>query len=396
MNAAPAGTALPEIARWIVGEGLEGGSLSTLLDGFVVRVADAGLRLSRAYMALPAIDPEVRAYNLTWRRASAVVRRDVEHERWPTAFDRSPIAFMLANEIPRRRWRLDDETSRGGFELLRELRDEGDTDYAAHIVRFGGGTTTALLGVALSVCTDDPGGFRDAELDLLTDLVPTLALAAYRIVLSGVATEVLGAYVGREAGLRILSGEIRPGHGHRLPAAIMFADLSGFTAASETGGEGLVGRLGEHLTAIAEPIEEAGGEILKFMGDGVLAGFPIANAAEPGQACAAALAAARAALARNDAVNAARSDLVPLGLDVALHRGEVFYGNVGGGKRLDFTVIGPAVNETSRIEVLCGTLGRPLLMSAPFAACCGASVVSLGFHALRGVSEPREIFGLAT
>ena len=383
------------VESWIFAQGLEGASLVDLLDGFATQLSGLGVPLSRAYMALPALNPEIRAFNLTWRREVGVVREDVAHERWPTAFEQSPIAFMMSNDIPRQRWRLADEAERGSFSLLGELHEQGDTDYAAHIVRFGGGATTMLQGVALSVCTDAPEGFRDEDLSLLTSLVPALALAAYRIALSDTMVTVLGAYVGHDAGLRILSGEIRRGQGHRLGAAILFADLRGFTAAADTESETLIGRLGEHLAAIAEPIEEQGGEVLKFMGDGVLAGFAIPDGLVPGTACASALAAAEAALARTRFVNARYPDTPPLDLDVALHRGEVFYGNVGGGHRLDFTVIGPAVNEASRIEALCGRLDRSLLMSAPFASCCGRPVRSLGAHALRGVSEPREIFSLA-
>ena len=225
--------------------------------------------------------------------------------------------------------------------------------------------------------------------------VPTLALGAYRIALSSAAKAVLDAYVGHDASARILSGEIVRGEGHQVEAALLFADLSGFTALADASGADLVGRLGEHLSAIVEPIEASGGEILKFMGDGVLAGFGIKDAATPGPACAALLAGAREALARNALVNARHGDNTPLGLDVALHRGTVFYGNIGGGSRLDFTVIGPAVNEASRIERLCGEVSQPILMSDAFARCCGTPVTSLGFHALRGVSEKREIFAPA-
>jgi adenylate cyclase len=386
-------TALPAIRGWIVSQGLEGTSLALLLEGFATRVMDAGLHLSRAYLASPAVHPEIRALNLTWRAATGVVREGVEHDRFPNAFETSPIAFMLANDIVRRRWRLDTAEQREGYALLDELRAEGDTDYAAHVVRFGGSATTAMQGVALTVCTDRPHGFSRAELAFLNELVPPLALAVYRIALFDMTTDILDAYVGHDAGRRILNGEIRRGHGDRLSAAILIADLRGFTAASEAGGEELIARLGEHLAAVAEPIEAAGGEVLKFLGDGLLAAFAIDDAPEP--ACAAAISAAVEAIARNAAVNARHDGTPPLPLDIALHRGEVFYGNVGGGSRLDFTVIGPAVNEASRIEALCSVLDRSLLMSADFARCCGAGTVSLGLHRLRGVSEPREIFALA-
>ena len=299
---------------------------------------------------------------------------------------------MLAEDIPVRRWRLTDRASAQGFKVIEQGWEQGATDYVAQLVRFGGGET-ALVGIAVSFATDQAGGFSDDALATLADMVPTIALAAYRITVSEVMDALLGAYIGHDAGKRVLSGEIRRGEGHRVRAALMFADLRGFTAATETAGADVIARLGLHLSAMAEPVEAAGGEVLKFLGDGLLAAFPVI--VSPELACAAALAAAREALRRNAEVNDAHSEATRLDLDVALHLGEVFYGNVGAASRLDFTVIGPAVNEASRIEAMCGILGRDLLMSEPFARQCGHPAVSLGSQALRGLAEPRELFGLA-
>ena len=252
----------------------------------------------------------------------------------------------------------------------------------------------ALPGTAISFGTDRAGGFSDADLALIAHIVPALALAACRTALLDVTIDVLGAYVGHDAGRRVLGGEMRRGRGHSLTAVLLFADLRGFTGVAETGGEALIARLGEHLAAMAEPIEEQGGEILKFLGDGLLAAYHVVDPEHSGEACSAALRSARQALDRNALVNEARPGEPRLDLHVALHLGEVFYGNVGAGSRLDFTVIGPAVNEASRIEALCESLSRPLLMSAPVAAACGEPALSLGRHRLRGVTEPREIFCL--
>lgn len=383
------------VAAWIVEQGLVGSDLVTLVEGFATRLRACGVPLSRAYVAMPSISPTTRAESVAWQADRPSLRESVEHGTFSEVWQRSPLNFMISNGITLKRWRLEDAAGDPAFPVLAEMRAEGHTDYAAHITAFGGGATTALKGVAMTACTAQLGGFADAELALLNRLVPTLALAVYRIALSAAAQAVLDAYVGRDAGARILSGEIVRGAGHTVEAALLFADLSGFTALADASGADLVGRLGEHLSAIAEPIEAVGGEILKFMGDGVLAGHAIKDGQHAGMACSALLAGAREALARNALVNARHGDNTPLGLDVALHRGTVFYGNIGGGSRLDFTVIGPAVNEASRIERLCGELGEPLLMSDAFAGCCGEEVRSLGRHALRGVAEPREIFSLA-
>lgn len=380
-----------ETSAWLVETGLIGSEISGLLTGFADRLLAGGVPLSRAYLAMATINPDFRSLSVTWRGESGASRGFVEHERFPTAFEASPVAYLLQRDLPRRRWRVADEGGTEGFELLKELRQEGHTDYIAEIVRFGASAEFAVPGIALTACTDAPGGFADGEVRMLSALTRPLALATYRISLFDLAVSLLGAYVGHDAGHRILSGEIRRGHGQSVDAALMVADLSGFTALAESGGEAVVARLGEHLAAMVEPVERGGGEVLKFLGDGILAGFPIADGDHPGAACAAALSAARHALEENETVNRRHGEAQPLPLKIGLHRGRVFYGNLGAGSRLDFTVIGPAVNEASRLCRLCGELSRPILMSDGFARHCGGPATSLGWHVLRGVAEPREI-----
>jgi adenylate cyclase len=203
---------------------------------------------------------------------------------------------------------------------------------------------------------------------------------------------MLDTYVGLSAGHRVLSGEIRRGSGTTITAALLFADLRGFTALADTADTSLIVRLNQHLEAMAEPVAEQGGEVLKFLGDGLLAVFPITEEQPQKAACAAAVRGAQEAIARNEAVNRSRHGETPLGLDIALHCGDVFYGNIGAANRLDFTVIGPAVNEVSRMEALCGALDCAVLMSASIAAASPISVRSLGRHRLRGVTGERELF----
>jgi adenylate cyclase len=231
---------------------------------------------------------------------------------------------------------------------------------------------------------------------LIDGLLATLALAVYRIALLQVAVDLLDAYVGAESGRRILSGQVRQGTAQQLSAAIVIADLRGFTAvADRTPAERLVGGLNEHLGAVVEAVEQQGGQVLKFLGDGLMAVFSLEK--RPAEAaCADALAAAQSALAANAAINGRREAAGEpmLALDVALHLGEVMYGNVGSARRLDFTVIGPAVNEASRIEALCEPLGCHVVTSAAFASACPQALRSLGRHTLRGVARPQELFTL--
>lgn len=392
-NVCPADVA---IAHWIVDQGLTGPSLADLLDGLCERLVGAGLPIRRAFLAMPVINPDLRAISLRWRAGGGgIARETVPHVGVPDAFLSSPFWTMQQRGETFGRWRLGPGAPPTAHPVLDMLGDAGMTDYIAHLVSFDASRTRALEGCAISFATREPGGFSDEEVARLSAMVSLLGLAAYRFVTSDLLVEVLGCYVGRDAGHRVLRGEIRRGIGQSLSAALMFADLRGFTGVAEGSGEGLVGRLGDHLAAMVEPVEARGGEVLKFLGDGLLAAFPIEDATAPHAACAAALAAGMDALVRNRAVNLTYAGEPPLALDVALHRGEVFYGNIGAGRRLDFTVIGPAVNEASRIEAMCGVLDRALLMSEPFALCCGQGVVSLGRHKLRGVAEARELFGAA-
>jgi adenylate cyclase len=231
---------------------------------------------------------------------------------------------------------------------------------------------------------------------VIGDVAPALALAAYRIGLGRIATRTLAAYVGERTARRVLTGTIRRGDGQAITAAVLLADLRGFTAlADREDSRFVVGWLNEHFEAMGEPVHEHGGEILKFLGDGILAIFAAERGASA--ACASALDAAAEALKRTSTLNRRRagSGGPVLRLHIALHYGEVFYGNVGTAGRLDFTVIGRAVNEASRIEELCETVGRSLLISVAFARNCPdeRSIIGLGRRAMRTIGE-RELFTL--
>jgi adenylate cyclase len=225
-------------------------------------------------------------------------------------------------------------------------------------------------------------------------MLPPLGLAAYRIGLLHVATETLGAYLGRGTGGQVLQGMIHRGDSRTLSAALLLVDLRGFTAMVEGfGTKAAIGYLNQHLEAFADPVAERGGEVLKFLGDGLLAVFPAGE--DSAKACAACAAAAKEITARTAALNAKRGAAEPhLDASLVLHFGEVVYGNIGAADRLDFTIIGMAVNEASRMELLAKELGKTLL-SASFAERCGHKVASIGWHSLRGVAGPREIFELA-
>jgi adenylate cyclase len=382
-----------DIERWIIDQGLNGSSISTLLTGVAERLVVGGVPLLRAYLALPTVNPTVRAMNYSWIRGAGAVVEGISHERSVAAFEQSPFGHMLREQIPTKYWHLADKDAR--FPIFGELRALGAADYLAYLISFETKGALAMQGVALSFSTDRQTGFSPEEIASIGAMVPLLALAAYRMTLLDITVSMLDTYVGLSAGRRVLGGEVRRGTGQTLTAALLVADLRGFTSLADHGSADLVARLDEHLEAMADAVTARGGEVLKFLGDGLLAAFPFDDEHGEAKACEAAVNAAVEASARNRAVNAAYPQGAQLELDVALHSGEVFYGNVGAAGRLDFTVIGPTVNEVCRMEALCGPLDYPLILSGSVARACRRPTRSIGHHRLHGFSQERELFTLA-
>ncbi|ACS41137.1 adenylate/guanylate cyclase domain-containing protein [Methylorubrum extorquens] len=369
-----------------------------IIAEFCEALVAAGLPLWRLSLAVPVIDPLFRGVSVAWRRGQGMaVFPTVHGPEGEDTFLRSPVGWLRANDLSFVRWRLDQSNGCPDLPLLDALRQAGGTDYLLHAAAFAPGS--AMEGVGISFATDRPGGFSQAEQAVVAGLVPVIALVTAKLSLSHAIREMLDTYLGPATGARVLAGEMRRGQSTVVHAAILLADLRGFTAVADRDDPlKVVGWLDEHFDALGEPVQRHGGEISKFLGDGFLAVFPVAEPdALTCPACTGALDAAREALARNDRLNASRRQdgLPPLEADIVLHYGRVVSGNVGTDRRLDFTVIGRAVNEASRIERLCDGLERSLLLSDAFARRCGASLVPVGEFALRGVGRKQRIWGLA-
>ncbi len=245
--------------------------------------------------------------------------------------------------------------------------------------------------------TDAPGGFTDAQIELVAAMLPTLALAFTLRTTRQTARTLVTTYLGSDAAERVLAGNVVRGRAEPLRAVVWFSDLAGFTRISETvGPAGMLALLNAYAEVQVDAIEAHGGHVLKFIGDGILAIFPEEGAAP---ACARALDAAVDCRARMAALSGERkaADLPVVDAHLALHVGDLLYGNVGSPRRLDFTVLGPAVNEAARIEALCGSLDQAVVVSWAFAEAAGdarSRLVSLGRYALKGVSRPQEMFTL--
>jgi adenylate cyclase len=285
------------------------------------------------------------------------------------------------------------------FPNLKGHAAAGATDYFAEVVRFGAdGDPSRGTGIGYSFATDRPEGFSDNDLVLLKAVLPVVSLATMAHAGHTIASGLLAAYLGGDAGRRVHAGAIERGSVEKIRAVLWYADIRAFTAlADETPGEVVIELLDEVFETLTSSLRPRGGEVLKFLGDGMLAIFPFEEPTRK-HVCRQAFDAAEEAMRAIDRLNAARLDTAKpaVAVDLALHLGEVLYGNVGAVDRLDFTVIGPAVNEAARIETLCEPLGRRVLVSAALAAAVGdaSRLVPLGRHVLRGVRETREVYGL--
>ena len=390
------------ISDWLIERGLRATGFETLIGEFCTRLAKAGVPLSRAYVSMRTLHPSVAAFDMLWRPGQDTRTSLFGYDAaGAMAWEKSPFFHMIENDISTLRRSLAEAGEALEFSVLEELRNQGLTDYFARVIRFDvADIRSHATGVATSWSSDRPGGFEPVHLDILNRLLLRLPLSLAIGLARQIAVNMLDTYVGQESGRRILAGDIRPGKMHALPAVIWFADLRGFTAVSDTmPREKLGDMLNAYFECMIQPVKAHGGQVLKFLGDGLLATFDT-DADEADGLCSQALAAAAEAVEKVRALNRERqaADWPAMELDIALHLGDVLYGNVGAADRLDFTVIGPAVNEASRIESLCTPLGHNILISEAFAKAaktCLGKLVSVGRHTLRGVARDQELFTLA-
>jgi adenylate cyclase len=402
------------IEAWLVQAGLCGEPEDRLICKFCERVVSAGLPVGRAMAVIDTLhpvyegrvfrwghdesEPTIQEYGRT-QLPEGISGLDPSSggappetiERWRA----SPFFHLLqtGGSILRRRLTADYESE---FSVFPELRAAGMTDYVAIISRFGPeGTIGEMDCLYSSWATARPDGFEDAHIAALMRLVPTLALTVKTAALRRMTETLMETYLGRDAGRRVLSGRIMRGVADRIDAVIWFSDLRGFTRITEATPEQIIPFLNEYADVVISAINAHGGDVLKLIGDGILAIF---SADDRARACGAALAAAIHARSNVAALNLrrARDGLPVTETYLGLHIGEMFYGNIGSAERLDFTVVGPAVNEASRIAAMCRSAEQPVLVSKAFAdvEAMRGRLVSVGRYALRGVAEPQELFTL--
>jgi adenylate cyclase len=380
---------LDGVARWLAGPARREASFAQTLDEFSWRLTAAGLGLLRVGVNTLTLHPRFLGATYTWWKDTGETRKTmIKHEVLDIVpLADNPISKLRATGEPIRR-RIDAPDAVLDYSVLHDLKARGATDY----LLFGAESPFGFEPHAVSYVSDAPGGFRQAEIDVLMGFGRDLALMADMRSQRQIAENVLSAYLGAQTGPRVLAGEVRRGSGQKILAAIWSSDLRGFTALSDHApAETVIATLNALFDLQATAIHAEGGEILKFIGDGVLAIFPAATVEAAQGAARRALAAARATLA------AMATGDPSLRLVIALHFGEVTYGNIGSAERVDFTVIGPAVNLVSRIEAIAKAKDLPLIVSDDFARAFGycSQLPSLGRFELRGLSAPHELFAPA-
>jgi adenylate cyclase len=379
------------VMEWLIEGGRSAPDPRQLLSQCSERLVECGIPLWRVAVFVRALHPQTAGHAFVWRAGEGVDVQSAKFELFASEqFRKSPVAAVYAKGRSIRR-RLIDPDCTIDFPVLEEFKAEGITDYLASPLFFSNGAVHVVTWT-----TRRSAGFTATQIAALESLLAPLARLVEIKVLRREAINLLDTYVGHHAGARILEGHIRRGHVEEIHAAIWLSDMRGFTASADRLAlPMLIDLLNAYFDCQVPAILAAGGEVLKFMGDGLLAIFPI-DGVEPRPVCERAFAAALEARARVDAMAAqqelADGDRVRFGL--ALHVGQVLYGNIGGGNRLDFTCIGPAVNLAARLEKVAGRQGRTIVASRDFAAHLPGRLEPFGEFEVAGFSAAQTVFGI--
>lgn len=393
-------TLIDQVADWLITRALAGANIEALFSGCCERLRAAGIPIWRGSIGFSTLHPLYAGMSLIWKPQEGLISENHLHGQMLNneAFQRSPIAVVLEGSTPFLRRKLVGDDALVDFSVLEAFRDEGATDYLINASAFSESSTTfsRAEGMIASWLTDRQSGFSDRDISALMRIQKRLAVACKVTIKEQTAHNVLNAYLGRSAGDRVLQGQIKLGDGEEINAVIWFSDLRGSTplAESVTKPEFLA-ILNDSFEVTAGAVIANGGEVLRFIGDAVLAIFPIdvdgMSEHAAAEATAAALLDADERLIR---INETRvADGKPaISFGTGLHVGEVLYDNIGVPERVEFSVIGAAANEAARIESLTKTVGHHALASKAFVDLCPEGWISVGHHPLRGVGQEIEIF----
>lgn len=400
--------ALADLTQWLIQQGLENTPVDVWLEECCERINAAGIPLMRVNLSNRAHHPEIGAVAFRWHRDKQseqfTYSRNSSPEELLAEYRQSPLFYLMSNPISELRQRLDVPDPALDFPMFDDLRAVGATEYFAAKRYFlrkdqahASDPTRLEEGMTISMSTDAEGGFTDAQIDglrgMLAPMCLTLKCGANRLM----AEDITAAYLGTDASKRVLSGDITRGSSDTISAVIWYFDLQGFTKMSESlPGPEIIDMLNDCFGLAVDVVERHGGNVLKFMGDGMLAIFDRDAIKDAGRVAVEAAVELRDMFAARNAQRAVAGQYVT-GFTLALHQGDVLYGNIGGKTRLDFTVIGPAVNTTARILGMCSHVDQTIIISSAVAAPLRTQrpdLVSLGQYRLRGVTERQELFTL--
>lgn len=390
------------INEWLVDQALQEPDIVVMFESLCRRIHGIGIPLARARLTWPTLHPLFQAETILWKRGVPTEFEQFMHqERASEAWLTSPMKYMFENDLWILRRRLEGSSMLLDFPVLHEMVEQGMTDYFVIRTQMSSnpqGTARGPMGILATWCADRPGGFNNDELEAMQKIQRRFAVACKTVIQRRIAHNISETYLGREAGARVLNGSIRRGDGTETEAVVWFNDLRNSTALADTmPGQEFIELLNTYFDCTAAKVIEAGGEVLDFVGDGVLAIFPYHDAEEKAVAIKAVSEALHNVLVARDRLNEDRTadGLFPVRFGIGINTGKVMFGNIGVPQRLTFSVIGPTVNEVARIESLTKATGMDALVTADIVSHNPEKWISIGKHRLAGVADEIELFTFA-
>jgi len=387
------------LADWLVDQALGNAPLEEIFEGTCKRLYAAGVPITRSYVAFRTLHPLYQAQALVWKRGEGLELQSYAHNATPEQWQKSPLYHMVENDIPLLRRKLTGDAAIIDFDVLQDLADEGYTDYLAFRIKFDKSLETDAIagGIVGSWATERNAGFTNEDLRSLQRIEQRLGVA-FKINIQKKLTEnILSAYLGPGAGRQVINGQIKRGDGETISAVIWYSDMRDSTRlAASMSNETFLRALNEYFESTAGAVLQYGGEVLRFIGDAVLAIFPISEQCDGRECCRLALEAARMAENRMAEVNRGRRDRGEAALDfgLGLHMGDVLFGNIGVPERVEFSVIGPAANEAARLESLTKVAGSRILVSELFARTLEDEWRSMGEFEVPGMDTLMAVYAL--
>ncbi len=389
------------IREWLVDQSLGDNDIVEMFETLCMRMVAVGIPIKRAKLLWPTLHPLFQAETVNWFRGEKAVLEQFQHqENESDDWKASPLKFIIDNDVDVFRRQLTGPNELVDFELLKDLKEQGYTDYLAHSTPLDGYSSNARnsrikRGIVVTWTSDRPDGFSEDDLRSLQKIQRRFAVACKSVIQSRISRNVTNTYLGNRAGNSVLDGNIRRGDGETTSAVVWYSDMRNSTSLAESmPPDDYFAMLNSYFEATAEPVVNNGGEVLEFIGDAVLGIFPYTKESELKSAAKAANQALDQAIQTAAASNTDRESQgaerfkFGIGLNVA----DVMFGNIGIPSRLSFSVIGPTINEVARIENMTKFLQQPVLASHKFASLDPGRWKSMGEHKLEGVLDPAELF----